>query len=329
MSYQFLQQLPKHLDKAYELGDIVVNSGVARYANGAKVGKIAAHLEPASPMLSAGVGMVSPPAAIALEVAKAGKGLMDTAKLNKIIQLTQSLQTLSAVNLAVSGVSLGVSVVGFAMVLHKLNQLDNRLKSVEAKVDTLKRNEVLKLVRTVKLGIKRSITLVHQLDEQGWSEYLDTELAKQLDNVEVLLEEVLSRYVNRDDINVSSELAQYLHSAYANLLKVYLTARYKNKKSLEYPAQRIQTLEIFSALMISPDLLDELYEAYLINQEHRFLESELDYIFELYKYGCQNTHQVVNTHHEILITVPLKKFRRWEKVIRKSQEPAIWVEHDV
>jgi hypothetical protein len=264
----------------------------------------------------------------AFEMARITKGIVvDTAKLNKIIQLTQSIQTLSAVNLAVSGVSLGVSVIGFAVVLHKLNQLDNRLQSVEAKLDALNRNEMIKLVSKVKERIKHSITLVHQLEDLGWSAPLDTEMTKQLDNIEVLIEEVISRYLDRDDINVSLELAQYLYSAYANLLKAYLTGRYLQKQSLDYPAQRLKTLGNFSNQLSSPDMLDELYEAYLFNREHRFTESELDYVFELYRYGCGNVHHVVTEHHEILNAVPLRKFQRWKKQISKRDGPLIWIEH--
>lgn len=329
MNSQFLLQLPAHLEKAYRLGDIAVNSGVARYAKGANAGQIVAHLEPAMPMLSTGIGAVSPQAAAALEVAKLAKGAVDTAKLNKIIQLTQSVQTLSAVNLAISGVSLGVSVAGFAMILHKLKQLHNQLASIETKVDSLKKNESIKLIREIKLGFKHSVTLVYQLEDQGWSASLDTEIAKQLDRVEVLLAEVIDRYIDRNDVNVSSDLAQYLYNSYANLLKVHLTARYEQKRSLDYTAQRIHTLKNFSNQLTSPDLMDELYESYLFNQEHRFLESELDCVFDLYKYGCQNVHHVVSNHHEILASVSLSQFKHWRESLRKSRQSLIWIEHTV
>ncbi|MEL6354430.1 MAG: hypothetical protein AAFR58_22165, partial [Cyanobacteria bacterium J06627_28] len=105
------------------------------------------------------------------------------------------------------------------------------------------------------------------------------------------------------------------------------TARYSKKKALSYTAQRIQTLENFNDALTSPDFLDELYESYVFDQTHRLSESELDYVFTLYRYGCKNTHQAVDSHHEILITTHPRKFRRWKTLVNKCQQPAVWIEH--
>ena len=337
MSAEFLVQLPAHLEKAYRLGQIVITGGVARYADS---GQIVAHLEPAIRHSLGFAGGINPQFAMArsaFETARVAKGMVvDTAKLNKIMQLTQSVQTLSAVNLAVGSVTLGVAVIGFAVVLHKLHRIDNRLQGIETqlqsidrKTDSLVKNEVIKLVRKAKLALKHSITLVHQLEENGWNLYLDTEIAQHLDSMEVLLEEVINRCSIYMNINVPSEIAQCLYSSYANLLKAYLTARYSKKKELGYAAQRIQTLENFNDALTSPDFLDELYESYLFDQAHRLSESELDYIFTLYRYGCKNTQQAVNSHHEILMTTHPRKFRRWKNLVNKCEQPAIWIEHAV
>lgn len=330
MNDQFLLQLPSHWRKAYELKEIVVNSGVARYAPGMpNAGQIVAHLEPSRVASFVGVAQVSPQAAMALEAYKIAKGVADTAKLNKIIKL-------ATVNLAVSGVTLGVVVVGCAIVIHQLNKIDSRLTSLELSINGLEssvkklaQNESIKLIRDVRTALKHSITLVNQLEEYGWSASLDSAIAKQLDTVEVMLSEVISRYLLRDDINVPLDLSLYLYNTYANLLKVYLTARYKQKQSLDYSALRLQTLENFSNQLASPDLLDELYESYLTDQEHRFLESELDCILKLYRYGCLNTRQLVSNHHEILKTVPLRKFRQWEESALGSGQPFIWIDHEI
>ena len=337
MSDQFLLQLPRHWRRAYELKEIVVNSGVARYAPGMpNAGQIAAHLEPSRVASFAGVAQVSPQAAVLLEGYKVAKGIADTAKLNKIMKLTQSVQTLTTINLAVSGITLGVVVVGFAVVIHKLNRIDHRLTALESSigrlessVNKLARNDSIKLISDIRIALKHSVTLVNQAEEYGWSVSLDREISRQLDIIEVMLSEVISRYLGRNGINVSLELSLCLYNTYANLLKVYLTARYRKKQSLNYTALRLQTLENFSNQLASSDLLDELYESYLTNQEHRFLESELDGILELYRYGCLNTRQIVSNHHEILKTVPRRKFRQWEKSTYNSDQPFIWIDHEI
>lgn len=219
MSTDFLVQLPDHLEKAYRLGKIVVTGGVARYAS---TGQIVAHLEPVMPVVANGMSAAMNPqfamAHSAFEMAKITKGMVvDTAKLNKIIRLSQSIEKLSTVNLAVSGVTLGVAVAGFAIVLHKLNDIDkhlklidNRLQSIEAKLDAITKNEVYKLIQAVQLDFKQGITLVRQLVDLGWNEHLDTEVAKHLDKLENQLNNVINRCIDGSKINVSSELAQYL-----------------------------------------------------------------------------------------------------------------------
>jgi hypothetical protein len=195
------------------------------------------------------------------------------------------------------------------------------------KISELIKNELGKLIADVKRHIKNCITLIYQLEDLGWSEHLDTEIAKLFDSIETLMERLLGKYLDRDEINVSLELAQCLQSAYANLLKAYLTKRYVHKKSLVYPTLRLQTLENFSKQLCSPDLLDQLYEEYLVSREHRFTEGELDVILALYRYGCQNTSTNLNVHYEILQTTSQGQFKRWQRLLKTSDQPLIWLEH--
>ncbi|MBD2107047.1 hypothetical protein [Nodosilinea sp. FACHB-13] len=328
MSYQYLLQLPQHLEPALKAGKIFVESGVARDISNKA---IVAHLEMVAPQAIGALGMSNPYAALA---GIALKTVSDTSKLNKIISLTQEIKMLSTVNLAISGVTLGVVVAGFAIVLHKLNKIDKKLdkislqiQALDVKVSDLVKNETSKLIADVKRYVKHCITLIHQLEDLGWSEHLDTETSKLLDNIEVLVERILGKYLDRDGINVSLELAQCLQGAYANLLKAYLTKRYLQQKSLDYPALRLQTLISFSQQLCAPELLDELYEEYLVSKEHRFSEAEIDIILALYRYGCQQTSNNVNVHYEILKTTPVRQFKGWQKLLKASDQPLIWLEH--
>lgn len=328
MTYQYILQLPQYLEPALKAGKIFVESGVARDI-GSKA--IVAHLEMVGPQTLGALGAVNPGFAVA---GAALKIISDTTKLNKIIRLSQEIKMLSTVNLAVSSVTLGVAVAGFAIVLHKLNEIDKKLdkisiqiQALNVKVSDLVKNEMSKLVADVKRHIKNCITLIHQLEDLGWSEHLDTEISKLLDSIEVLMERILGKYLDRDGINVSLELAQCLQSAYANLLKAYLTERYLQKRSLKYPALRLQTLISFSQQLCAPELLDELYEEYLVSKEQRFSEAEIDIILALYRYGCQNTSDNVNVHYEILKTTPVRQFKGWQKLLKGSDQPLIWLEH--
>ncbi|WP_204141299.1 hypothetical protein [Halomicronema sp. CCY15110] len=334
MSNQFIVELPKHLETAYKAGEIIITGGVARCADG---GQIAAHLEQVAPFAMNFAGSSHPAFMIAstsFQAADLVKGLKDTAKLNQIITLTQQIKRLSTVNLAVSGVTLGVSIIGFAIVVHqinqanqKLDQLNSRIHSVDLKISDLIKNETGKLIADVKLHTKHCITLIHQLEDIGWSDHLDIEIAKQLNHAETLIERIINTKINKNSIGISLELCQHLYHSYAGLLKAYLTSRYLHQRSLDYPAMRLKTLYNFSSQLTSSEILDELYEEFLLNNERRFSGTELDYILSFYKYGCQNTAKNVENQCEILNTVPLDRFLEWRQNIGQSESPLIWLEH--
>ncbi len=90
---------------------------------------------------------------------------------------------------------------------------------------------------------------------------------------------------------------------------------------------KIQTLENLSKQLCSSDLLDGLYEQYLMSKEYRFTEGEIDVILDLYRYGCQNTSNNINVHHEILRTTPRNQFNRWQRLLKASNQSLIWLEH--
>ena len=334
MSYQFIVELPKHLETAYKAGEVIITGGVARYVDGRH---IAAHLEQAAPFamnLAGGSHPAFMMASASLQAVKVAKGISDTAKLNQIITLTQQVKVLSTVSLAISGVTLGVAIVGFAVVIHQINQskkklddLSSRLYSVESKTSSLVENEISKLIFDVKLHTKNCITLIHQLEDIGWSDHLDTVISQQLNNAEILIERIINTYTRKEIINVSMELCQHLYISYASLLKAYFTSRYVHQKSLDYPAMRLKTLEQFSSQLTSSEILDELYEEYLLNNEKRLSGVELDYIMQLYSYGCQNTVRNVEDQYEILNTASLDQFQNWQKIAANSESSLIWIAH--
>lgn len=328
MTYQYILQLPQHLEPALRAGKIFVESGVARDV-GSKV--IVAHLEMAGPQALGALGAVNPAFAVA---GAALKITSDATKLNKIIRLAQEIKSLSTINLAVSGATLGVAVAGFAVVLYqlerinkKLDQISAQIQALDAKVSSIIEDGLSEQIEAVERYTKNCITLVHQLDRLGWSDHLDTQIVLLLDGVEAAMRKIIRKFLGRYGNNISLELAQCLQSAYASLLKAYLTELYLQKKSLDHPALRLQTLDYFSQQLCAPELLDQLYEEYLVSKEHRFTEGELDVILALYRYGCQNTSNNVNVHYEILKTTPVRQFNGWQKLLKASDQPLIWLDH--
>lgn len=335
MSHQFIARLPKHLESAYKAGRILVNSGVARCATSQE---IVAHLELVRPYTESFFGTINPYLSIAntaIMSVKTGKEMIiDTAKLNQIIALCQNIKELSKLNIAVSGATLGVSVIGVSIIIYQLEKIRERLQEISvsiedmnSKISELLRSEESDLVAQVRECTKSCTTLTNQLNDLGWNPNLDTQISLLFDRIEALLERLIEKFLNKRIVNTSLELTQCLYGAYSILLKAYLTHRYLQGKTLDYTGARLQSLKVFSEQLAAREILDDLYEALLLSRERRLSQSEMNIILSLYQCSCQSTYQNVVSHHEILNKTPMGTYKNWQKLIQQSVEPAIWLEH--
>jgi hypothetical protein len=134
MDYTFLVRLPKHLETAYKAGKIIITDGVARDIS---TKKIVAHLEQVAPLISnttSGLSSGNPYITVSgmvIHAAKLIQGSITNQKLDKVIAMVQNLQMLSYVNIAMTGMNIGVTAVGFAIVVSKLNQIDQKLTIID------------------------------------------------------------------------------------------------------------------------------------------------------------------------------------------------------
>lgn len=334
MDYQVVNKLPQHLVSAYQAGKVFISNGVVRYVD---TGTIVAHLEQASPVFSGMVGNANPQMAMlnaAFQAARAAKGVADTAMISRALNLTQQLKMLSVVNTAISGASLGVTLIGFGVVLHQLNRFNERVKSIESQLDIIKfyqselfKDRVRDVIEDVRYHIKHCITLIHTLQDFGWSENLDQAIAQHLDKTESTLYKVLGKYLDQERINVPLELAQQLYSTYVDLIKVSMTSRFLSERSLDRLSLRLQTLDEFAGKLTSVAISDELREEYLTQREHKLSVQEIEYIIDLYICGCNFVRESAYNHREILQTTQLKQFNRWQKLLKSSEESWIWIDH--
>jgi hypothetical protein len=327
MDYTFVVKLPKHLEKAYEAGKIIITSGVARDAT---TKQIVGHLEHiVGNATSRGLSgdYIQMFYGMAVDSAKLGIEIHNAQKLNQIINLVQNLQVLSCVNIAMTGVNLGVSIVGFALVISQLNQIDHKLNLILQGINHLINNENRKLLSKTKNYIKKVITLLNQLESSKSILILDLQVEDTLNEIETHIEDLISRYTNRASMNVPLHYIQALYVAYCNLLKSYLTSKYLSQGDLQCISYKIQILENITIKMVSEDIMDLLYEECLLNEEKRLSETELNVILRLFKSSSHESLEKVKTHQEILSTTPIEKFKTWQYLIKDSNESLIWMPH--
>ncbi|MGY6528846.1 MAG: hypothetical protein ACXITR_02850 [Cyanobacterium sp.] len=332
MDYTFLVRLPKHLETAYKAGKIIITDGVARDIS---TKKIVAHLEQVAPLINnttSGLSSGNPyimVSGMGIDAAKLIQGSITNQKLDKVIAMVQNLQMLSYVNIAITGINIGVSIVGFAIVISKLNQIDHQLMNITHKLEGIIRGDIKIMIREVSNSIKDSISLVDKLSYIPLSEYFEHAVEKQLNKMESLLNDLISRLHDDDIVNVPLPLIQALYNNYANLLKVYLTSIYLSQKNIKFNgiSQRLNFLKETQEKLVTEKMLEYIYEDILISGQQKLSESEIDIIQYLYEYGCQQIPKNIQNHHKILIETPINKFQEWKQLKIDNKKSLIWISH--
>lgn len=332
MNYQFIAQLPKHLETAYRAGNILVESGVARDLTKPKQ-PIIAHLELASNLGKLGkstamAASAGNPAIIAsgfaMNITKLGLSIDNSIQLRRLAVMIQTLQVLSCVNIVLTGAVLGVCIVGFRNVNARLNYLDKKLNILSSQVTDLKDDAIDNLFYRTKSQIKNSSSWLLHLEQEGLTELIKVEIEKCLNEMEVNLDSLMYRLISKKSVSLSVNTVQTLATAYANLIKVYLTYQYTSKKELSI--ERLEILSQVKEALISSEMMDAFYEQCLFS-ENGLPESDLTMILKAYKQSCTCNHRLVSNHYEILESTPIDKFKEWNILAKSSEDPMLWIEH--
>lgn len=315
MYEQLLKQFPQFKD----LGDVSINfiSGIASNPNNQQ---IIAHLEPILPFID-----IAPYAEILLS--STGTVIVNSIEIKKILNIVSQINNLSWINIAVSGVNLGVNLVGYYLINSKLEKLDNQLYIVQHKIENLIKNEQRKLLYETKLLIKNSFTLMRVLENYGLNENAALSIELLLDRQENNLRELVGLHKNRDQISLSLHQIHIIYSAYVNLLKAYLTAIYLKNQNLTIQEARIKEAQELSNLLCSEPILYFIYEQCLFNPIKILTESEIEQIIKLYKLHCQSYIDTLKNHYNFLIKTPVKEYKIFQKRANNAYQPIIWIKH--
>ncbi len=160
----FLYRIPSHLIEAYQSGAVRLIGATLRDT---VTGQILGHVQQTGALdnvlaNAAGkamsfAGTAFPSLGLAM---KAGRILLDIQQDRQLTEIQQALsllQGLQVASLAISGLDLGVSAVGFAIVLKKLNVIEGRLKVIGDQIDKVTADRRKDEIGKIFVEIRRSL----------------------------------------------------------------------------------------------------------------------------------------------------------------------------
>lgn len=313
----YLMQAPKNLISAIQSGSAYVSGGVVRSAGNSH---ILAHMEqinnlPVSELLNS-----SNPLSPIFSMVKTIQNQKMIGQLSNITNMVNNLQVLSWANIALTGVSLGVSVVGFMVINDKLNKISKQLENIEKKLNSLDNkvtalliNENRKLLKETKNYIEKSINYLNLLEEKGLTESLEQRILDTKTEFKNHIEDLISRYKNSELIGLPIDLISVAYCTYLDISKAYLTSKYLVLDKIYSPEREIIFIK---NELISKAISNHIYNDYMDNTEHLFTETQLELITKLFQELASDNYNKVTSHYEILSNTPVEKFKEWKNNIK-------------
>ena len=312
-------QLLKQLSQLNHLGEVTINfaSGIARNT---ATKEIIAHAEQ--------ILAYSDVATYAeIVLSSAGTVIVNSIDIKKTLTLVKQIHSLSAINIALSGVNLGVNLVGYYLISSKLDNLDKQLFTVQNQIESLIKNEQRKLLSESKFLIKHSLSLIHLLEDYGLSENTASDIEELLNKQETHLRDLISLHNNQDQISLSLDQIYIIYSAYINLFKAYLTAIYLKQQNLTRQDNRLKEAHEINKLLSSKAILSFIYQECLFNPKRILTESEIQEIINLYKFYTDSYIDNLKNHYNFLIKTPLDKYQNHQQKTNNAYQPMIWIKH--
>lgn len=313
------EQLLKQLPQLHDLGEVTINfaSGIARNT---ATKEIIAHAEQ--------ILACSDVATYAeIVLSSAGTVIVNSIDIKKTLTLVKQIHSLSAINIALSGINLGVNLVGYYLISSKLNNLDKQLFIVQNQIESLIKNAQRKLLCESQFLIKHSLTLIQLLEDYGLSENTASDIEELLNKQETHLRDLISRHNNQDQISLSLDQIYILYSAYINLFKAYLTAIYLKQQNLTRQDKRLKEAHEINKLLSSKAILSFIYQECLFNPIRILTESEIQEIINLYKFYTDSYIDNLKNHYNFLIKTPLDQYQNYQQKTNNAYQPIIWIKH--
>lgn len=206
-------------------------------------------------------------------------------KLNNLRKTVGNIQALSWVNIGLSGVNFGVSVIGFILVNAKLSSIEKQLNNISKLTGSLLDNKRRELIQEAMNYINKSKLNIVEINSKGMTDILSQTVGNELIEIKSFLLKIIVQFADKHLISLDPDIVMAVYVAYINLAKVYIRAKRLNNENVLLLNDTLGIKEVPSSLT-SKNVLDCLYQRYVFSNERLYSENEIDDIIDLYKLTC-------------------------------------------
>jgi hypothetical protein len=162
---QFIMTIPAHLQAAYASNEVAVFGSIIKNVT---TGQIAGHLQQSASLTNMMSLIGSSPIGAVATLADVGAQAVTIAQNEQIKQALGALQHLQIANLALTGLGIGVSVAGFAIMSAKIDKVNRRLDGIAEQLDRIAMGLDDMKMEYIRADLDRLRTACEQADE-AWT----------------------------------------------------------------------------------------------------------------------------------------------------------------
>lgn len=267
--------IPEEIKKLIKEGKAEVYGGVVRFINsGSKNGQIIQHLQfPMEDNLENYTNILN-------QLGSLDKKFESATEVIGMLQKAQGLgNVIGVANLAMSGLNLCVTAVGFTVVINKLTKINGKLDSIQSDIDELKTNETNKLKKEIKEMIGEA--RCHIDNEKNFpNENIDSnrllEIDKLINRFRSTIEDLIIRK-NSKDIKLDDSAILNLYDIYIGLNKYRVYKNSSNKNfSIENHTDNVNLVKKINSLIKDKVLRNYIIKEMYLNEHKIFNSNEIE-----------------------------------------------------
>ena len=241
------------------------------------------------------------------------------------------LTSLGWANLAVSGITLGVTIAGMVIMNKKLNALSADIQQINGKLDgivdemrqmramivQLNKNEIYKLYREANTDIRQMKDLALELENaaETGNSAVHRDAKRLLNQASGYLEDALTRYMDTScDIAIGLDVIMAYFQAFASLLKGYISSEYLLEQKKIYYTDYEQSLR----LLCSRQMVQTLQAVYMQTGESFADPRDIGLITGLYKSIMAEQVQEIKSQRQILDIMDIGTYRSINERLMES-----------
>lgn len=239
------------------------------------------------------------------------------------------LTSLGWANLAVSGISIGVTVASTIYLSKKIEKINQEIQQINGKLDgiidemhqiklmvvQLNDNEIRKLYTEANRQIRRMNDYADELNNMEYNHATAREVRNFLTDSSAFLEDILGRYNDTNcDISLGLDIIMAHFYTYVSLLKTYISVVYLHEKKIDDHDSH----ETILRNMCSKSMIDSIQDAYLLSADSFISPQDLGLITSVYKGIMVEQISEIKSQRKILELVDYNQYKRLTEQLQEG-----------